>query len=80
MLADAAPLLVGMLADAGAPAVLALALLVVMPADAGAPAVLERSPVAVMLTDAGRCWCPSSPCTCSSLAVVLTPPCGAHFH
>jgi len=38
-----------MLADAGAPAVLAGAPLAVMLADAGAPAVLAPAPLAVML-------------------------------
>ena len=42
-----------MLADAGAPAVLAGAPLAVMLADAGAPAVLAGAPPAVMLADAG---------------------------
>jgi hypothetical protein len=42
-----------MLADAGAPAVLAPAPLAVMLADAGAPAVLAGVPLVVMLADAG---------------------------
>jgi hypothetical protein len=42
-----------MLADVGAPAVLADAPLAVMLADAGAPAVLAPAPGAVMLADAG---------------------------
>jgi hypothetical protein len=42
-----------MLANAGAPAVLAGAPDAVMLADAGAPAVLAGAPLAVMLADAG---------------------------
>ena len=42
-----------MLADAGAPAVLAGVPHAVMLADAGAPAVLASAPLAVMLADAG---------------------------
>jgi len=42
-----------MLADAGAPAVLAFAPFAVMLADAGTPAVLATVPVAVMLADTG---------------------------
>jgi hypothetical protein len=42
-----------MLADAGAPAVLALTALSVMFADAGAPAVLAGASLAVMLAHAG---------------------------
>ena len=46
-----------MLADAGAPAVLAGAPDAVMLADAGPPAVFAPVPLA----DARRCWCPRSP-------------------
>ena len=42
-----------MLADAGAPAVLALTPLAVVLADAGAPEVVAPAPDAVMLADAG---------------------------
>jgi hypothetical protein len=42
-----------MLADAGAPAVLALAPLAIKLADAGAPTFLALAPAAVMLADAG---------------------------
>jgi len=48
-----APPLVVVLADAGAPAVLALAPDAVMLADAGAPAVLALAPLAVVLADVG---------------------------
>ena len=51
-----------MLADAAAPAVLALApLRAVMIADAGARSVLALAPLAAMLADAA----PRSPCRCS---------------
>ena len=49
---ESSPLAV-MLADAGAPAVLALTPLAVVLADAGAPAVVAPAPDAVMLADAG---------------------------
>ena len=70
-----------MLADAGPPAVLALAPVALMLAHADAHAVLAPAPDAVMLADAGapavlipsccgggysgRCWRPRSACTCS---------------
>jgi len=54
-----------MLADGGAPAVLAFAPAAVMLADAGAPAVLSVAPLAVMLADASLQG-PRRPCKCSS--------------
>jgi hypothetical protein len=62
-----------MLADAGAPAVLALAPLAVMFADAGAPAVLAPAPDAVMLADASA---PAvlAPATLAVVLELLSPP------
>jgi hypothetical protein len=55
-----------MLADAGAPAVLAGVPHAVMLADAGAPAVLASAPLAVMLADA------SAPAVSYRCAIRLT--------